>query len=139
MVTGVGSMEVEEPGGGVGLGFVGRVGPVSTAAFSWVEGALNAVSSSESSELRWFEGASVIMGRIGGLVVDSGAEFPILSRSVTLCFFFGCGSSVGWDRCLERAGTGMVARVVARGNSGTSRPHLGLAGVGMDCWSPFLR
>ena len=26
VVTGVGSMEVEEPGGGVGLGFVGRGG-----------------------------------------------------------------------------------------------------------------
>ena len=101
---------------------------MSTAAVSWVEGALEAASSSESSELRLFEGTSVMMGRVGGRVVDSGAV------SVTRWFFFGCGSSTGWDRCLERAGTGMV-RVVARGNSGTGLPNLGLAGTGVEGWS----
>ena len=59
---------------------MGRVGQVSTAAVSWAEGALEAASSSESSELRLFEGTSVMMGRVGGRVVDSGAE------SVTRCF-----------------------------------------------------
>ena len=108
---------------------MGRVGQVSTAAVSWAEGALEAASSSESSELRLFEGTSVMMGRVGGRVVDSGAE------SVTRCFFFGCGSSTGLDLCLERAGTGMVVRVVARGNSGTGLPHLGLARTGVEGWS----
>ena len=94
---------------------------MSTAAVSWVEGALEAASSSESSELRLFEGTSVMMGRVGGRVVDSGAV------SVTRWFFFGCGSSTGWDRCLERAGTGMV-RVVARGTQVLVYPIWGWQG-----------
>ena len=77
-------------------------GPVSTAEVSWAEGAMEAASSSESSELRLLGGMSEMMGRGGGRAVGLGAE------SVTRCFFFGCGSSTGLDLCLERAGTGMV-------------------------------
>ena len=45
-----------------------------------------------------------------GFVVslDSGIDSPF-------CFFFGCGSIRDDDRCLDRAGTGMVVRVVTRG------------------------
>ena len=37
------------------------------------------------------------------------------------CFFFGCGSSVDEARCLDKAGTGIVVLVVARGDSATTR------------------
>ena len=95
--------------------FVGKVvvvaGPVSTAEVSWAEGALEAASSSESSELK-----------------PSGAD------RVTRCFFFGCGASTGLDRCFDRTGTGIVVRVVARGKSGTGLPHLGVSRTGVEGW-----
>ena len=45
-----------------------------------------------------------------GFVVrlESGADSPF-------CFFLGCGSVSDDDRCPDRAGTGMVVRVVTRG------------------------
>ena len=53
---------------------------MSTAEVSWAEGALEAASSSESSELMLLGGMSDMMRRGGGRAVDSGAE------SVTRCF-----------------------------------------------------
>ena len=43
---------------------------------------------------------------------ESGKDSP-------LCFFFGCGSIVEDTLCLDRAGTGIVGRVVKRGCSTT--------------------
>ena len=91
-------------------GVVVRV--VSSAEFSCVDGALDAASSSESSELKPVRGISEMIGRDGGRDVDSGIE-------VDLCFFLGCWSSVGVERCFDRTGTGVVIRVVARGRPGT--------------------
>ena len=108
--------------------FVGKVvvvaGPVSTAEVSWAEGALEAASSSESSELKSLGGISAMMGRGGGRGVDSGAE------RVNRCFFFGCGL----DLCFDRTGTGVVVRVVARGKSGTGLPNLGVSRTGVEGW-----
>ena len=119
---GVGAIGVEVPGGGVVWVFGVKVtGPVSTVEVSWAKGALEAASSSESSELRPLGGISAMMGRGGGRAVDSGAEW------VTRCFVFGCGSSTGLDLCFDRTGTGIVVRVVARGKSGTGLPHLGVS------------
>ena len=72
-----------------------------------MDGALDAASSSESSELKPEDGISEMMGRdVGGVVVsETGAD---------LCFFLGCGSSSGVDRCLDRTGTGVVVLVVTR-------------------------
>ena len=129
---GIGSMEVEVPGGGVVWVFdvksVVVAGPVSTVEFSWAEGALEAASSSESSELKPLGGISAMMGRGGGRAVDSGAD------RVTRCFFFGCGASTGLDRCFDRTGTGIVVRVVAQGKSGTGLPHLGVSRTGVEGW-----
>jgi hypothetical protein len=62
---GIGSMEVEVPGGGVVWLFDVKIvvvaGPVSTVEFSWAEGALEAASSSESSELKPLGGISAMM------------------------------------------------------------------------------
>lgn len=77
-----------------------------------MEAALDAASSSESSELKPSRGISEMMGRGTGQAVDSGPD-------VDFCFFFGCGSSVEEARCFDRTGTGgTVVRVVARGGSG---------------------
>ena len=61
---GVGSIEVEVPGGGVvwvfGVKIMVVAGPVSTVEVSWAEGALEAASSSESSELRPLGGISAM-------------------------------------------------------------------------------
>ena len=102
------------------------VGPVSMTGFSWIDGAFEAASSSESSELKPARGISEMTGRGGALGVASVVEVVIL------CFFFGCGSSVGCDRCFDRTGTGVVVRVVERGNSGTGLSLVGpsRAGVG---------
>ena len=43
------------------------------------------------------------------------------------CFFFGCGSSEGFDLCFDRTGTAVVVQVVARGKSGA-----GSLGTGID-------
>ena len=78
---------------------------------SGMDGALDAASSSESSELKPEYGISEMMGRdVGGVVVsETGAD---------LCFFLGCGSSVELVRCFDRTGTGVVIRVVTRTVSG---------------------
>ena len=82
--------------------FVGKVvvvaGPVSTAEVSWAEGALEAASSSESSELKSLGGISAMMGRGGGRAVDSGAE------RVDRCFFFGVDHQPGWIFVLTEPG-----------------------------------
>ena len=51
-----------------------EVGPVSSTEFSCAEGALEAASSSESSELKPVCGISEMIGRGGGRDVESGAE-----------------------------------------------------------------
>ena len=43
------------------------------------------------------------------------------------CFFFGCGSSEGFDLCFDRTGTAVVVQVVARGKS-----DAGSLGTGID-------
>ena len=108
-----------------------EVGPTSTVEVPWAEGALEASSSSESSELRPFGGISAMIGREGGREVDSGAD------GVERCFFFGCGSSTGVDLCLERTGTGVVVRVVVRGKSGNVLPHFGVSIAGVEEWPPI--
>ena len=84
------------------------VGPVSITEDSCADGALEAASSSESSELKPVCGISEMIGREGWRDVESGPE-------VDLCFFLGCGSSGGVERCLDRTGTGVVILVVTRG------------------------
>ena len=54
---------------------------------------------------------------------DSGKDSP-------LCFFFGCGSIVEETLCLDRAGTGIVVRVVKRGCSTTGVVPRGGSGPG---------
>ena len=107
-----------------------EVGPVSSAEVSCAEGAFEAASSSESSELKPVRGISEMIGRGGGCDVESGAE-------VDLCFFFGCGSSIGLDRCLERTGKGIVVLVVTRGRSGTGVPHFGVSRAGGEGCPPL--
>ena len=116
---GVRTNGVEVPGGVVLVVVDGSVVVRlrSIAELSCADGALDAASSSESSELKPVRGISEMMGR-DRRVVDSGPE-------VDLCFFLGCGSSVEVARCLDRTGTGVVIRVVARGRSG---PDLGSRG-----------
>ena len=59
------------------------------------------------------------------VILDSGIDSPF-------CFFFGCGSIIEEARCLDRAGTGIVVRVVKRGCSTTVVvPGLG-SGPGSD-------
>ena len=77
-----------------------------------MDAALDAASSSESSEVKPSRGSSEMMGRDTGRAVGSGPDEDF-------CFFFGCGSSVEEARCFDRTGTGTVVRVVARGGSGT--------------------
>ena len=117
MGFGVRTNGVEVPGGVVLVVVDGSVVVRlrSIAELSCADGALDAASSSESSELKPVRGISEMLGRDTGRVVDSGPE-------VDLCFFLGCGSSVEVARCLDRTGTGVVIRVVARGRSG---PDLG--------------
>ena len=78
------------------------------AELSCADGALDAASSSESSELKPARGISEMMGRDTRRAVDSGPD-------ADFCFFFGCGSSVEVVRCFDRTGTGIVIRVVVRG------------------------
>ena len=83
-----------------------EVGPTSTVEVPWAEGALEASSSSESSELRPFGGISAMIGREGGREVDSGAD------GVERCFFLWLwiihwsGSLFGTnrDRCCGSSG-----------------------------------
>ena len=103
-------------------------GPVSIAEVSWAEGALEAASSSESSELKPLGGISAMIRRGGGRAVESGA------KRVDHCFFFGCGSSTGLDLCFDRTGTGVVVRVVPQGKSGTGLPPLGVSRTGVEGW-----
>ena len=56
---------------------------------------------------------------------------------VDLCFFLGCGSSVGVDRCLDRTGTGVVILVVARGRPGAGVVHCGLSGGVVEACPPL--
>ena len=70
------------------------VGPVSITEDSCADGALEAASSSESSELKPVCGISEMIGREGWRDVESGPE-------VDLCFFLGCGS--WWSRALLRS------------------------------------
>ena len=88
-----------------------------------MEAALDAASSSESSELKPSRGISEMMGRGTGRAVDSGPD-------VDFCFFFGCGSSVDEARCFERTGTGTVVRVVARGACGPEESVVACPSIG---------
>ena len=110
-----GSMKAELPGG-VAWAFMGVVvvvvGTVSRTGFPWTDGAFEAASSSESSEMKPSSGISVMTGRSGALGVVSVAE------AVALCFFFGCGSSVGCDL----------------GNSGADLPLVGPSRAGDGGW-----
>jgi hypothetical protein len=85
---GVRTNGVEVPGGVVVWVVDGTVavavGPVSNAEVSCADGAFEAASSSESSELKPARGISEMMGRGGGRDVESGPE-------VDRCFFLGCG------------------------------------------------
>jgi hypothetical protein len=114
---GVRTSGVEVPGGVVVVVVVDGSVVVrlrSRAELSCADGAFDAASSSESSELKPARGISEMMGRDTGRVVDSGPE-------ADFCFFFGCGSSVEVARCcssFDRTGTGIVMRVVVRGRSG---------------------
>ena len=92
------------------------------AELSCADGALDAASSSESSELKPPRGISEMMGRETGREVDSGPE-------AGLCFFLGCGSSVEVARCFDRTGTAVVLRVVAQGRSGAGKVPGGTVGV----------
>ena len=107
---GVRTSGVEVPGGVVVVVVDGIVAfrLRSRAELSCADGALDAASSSESSEVK---PASEMMGRDTGRAVDSGPD-------ADFCFFFGCGSSVEVVRCFDRTGTGIVIRVVDRGWSG---------------------
>ena len=96
---GVRTSGVEVPGGVV---------VVVVDELSCADGALDAASSSESSELKPARGISEMMGRDTRRAVDSGPD-------ADFCFFFGCGSSVEVVRCFDRTGTGIVIRVVVRG------------------------
>ena len=83
-----GSMGAELPGGGVAWAFMGVVvvvvGTVSRTGFPWTNGAFEAASSSESSEMKPSSGISVMTGRGGALGVS-------VAEAVALCFLFGCG------------------------------------------------
>ena len=97
----------------------------SRVELSCADGALDAASSSESSEGKPARGISEMMGRDTGRAVDSEPE-------ADLCFFFGCGSSVEVVRCFDRTGTGIVIRVVDRGWSG---PVVVPGGTVVECSS----
>ena len=97
----------------------------SRVELSCADGALDAASSSESSEGKPARGISEMMGRDTGRAVDSETE-------ADLCFFFGCGSSVEVVRCFDRTGTGIVIRVVDRGWSG---PVVVPGGTVVECSS----
>ena len=75
----------------------------------------------ESSELRPPEVASDVMGSGPGWPPPGTIEARVSGIVVTFCLFFGCGSTVEETRCLDRTGTGIVARGLPRPGSVTDR------------------
>mgnify|MGYP006897969135 CR=1 FL=1 len=80
----------------------------------------------ESSELRPPEVASDVTGSGPGWPPPVTIEARVSGIVVTFCLFFGCGSTVEETRCLDRTGTGIVARGLPRPGSVLD----GLPGVG---------